>query len=64
MRVHGVRRVPLIGANRKLVGIVTLDDLLKGLAAEANALADIMERERETRPTAVSDGGPAQRPRI
>lgn len=46
MRVHGVRRVPLIGANHKLVGIVTLDDLVRGLATDANALADIIEREQ------------------
>lgn len=46
MRAHGVRRVPVMGAGRRLIGIVTLDDLLRALAAEAGALADIVGNEQ------------------
>lgn len=46
MKLHGVRRVPVVGANRTLVGIVCLDDLLRGLAADANKLVDIIDREQ------------------
>ncbi len=46
MRAHGVRRVPIMGGERKLIGIVTLDDLVRALAAEAGALADIVGREQ------------------
>lgn len=44
MKVHGVRRVPVMGSNHTLVGIVCLDDLLRQLAADANALAEIIAR--------------------
>lgn len=53
MRAHGVRRLPVVGSGQKTVGIVTLDDLLKFMAAGANALAGIVTqeqtRERRTR---------------
>jgi len=41
-----VRRVPIMGSERNLVGIVTLDDLVRALAAEAGALADIVGNEQ------------------
>ncbi len=47
MKAHGVRRVPVMGAGRKLVGIVALDDLLKRLAADARALAEVVAREQD-----------------
>jgi len=46
MRFHGVRRIPVMGENRKLLGIVCLDDLVKRLAADAAALAEVIEREQ------------------
>ncbi|HVW71110.1 MAG TPA: CBS domain-containing protein [Steroidobacteraceae bacterium] len=46
MRAHGVRRIPVIGTGGKLVGIVTVDDLLKRLAAEANLLTEIVSQEQ------------------
>lgn len=46
MKAHGVRRIPVMGENRKLAGIVCLDDLLKQLAADANTLVDIIAREQ------------------
>jgi CBS domain-containing protein len=47
MRVHGVRRMPVVDAEGALVGIVTLDDLLALLAEEMMALARITAREQE-----------------
>jgi CBS domain-containing protein len=46
MRTHGVRRLPVVSASGALVGIVTVDDLLKRLAADASALVDVMSREQ------------------
>jgi CBS domain-containing protein len=46
MRTHGVRRLPVLGARRKVVGIISLDDLIKQLAADANLLSDIVVREQ------------------
>jgi CBS domain-containing protein len=47
MKAHGVRRIPVMDEQRKLAGIVCLDDLLKQLAADAGALADIVSREQD-----------------
>jgi len=53
MRVHGVRRLPIVDGHGFVTGIVTLDDLLRLLVADAEALLQIMERgqsrERRTR---------------
>jgi CBS domain-containing protein len=53
MRTHGVRRLPIVDGRGFVVGIVTLDDLLRLLVADADALLQIMEkgqaRERRTR---------------
>lgn len=46
MKSHGVRRIPVLGEQRKLVGIITLDDLVRRLAAEAKALAEVIEKEQ------------------
>jgi len=46
MRVHGVRRIPVVGAHQRLVGIITLDDVLKLIAADAGALVEIINREQ------------------
>jgi CBS domain-containing protein len=46
MKVHGVRRIPVLGDNRRLAGIISLDDLLRQLAADANQLAEIVAQEQ------------------
>ena len=46
MRAHGVRRVPVVGDDRRLIGIVSLDDLLRQLAADATALAQVVTSEQ------------------
>jgi CBS domain-containing protein len=38
MRFHGVRRVPVVDERGTLVGIVTLDDLLRALLADMQTL--------------------------
>lgn len=52
MREHGVRRLPITGDHGKLVGIVTLDDLLRRLRWEVDALTDLVikgqDRERRS----------------
>jgi CBS domain-containing protein len=44
MRMHGVRRIPVVGTGGALVGIVTLDDLLKVFAADVGALLEIITK--------------------
>jgi CBS domain-containing protein len=46
MRVHGVRRLPIVDHNGSLVGIVALDDLLSLHAKQAGALAEIVSKEQ------------------
>jgi CBS domain-containing protein len=47
MRAHGVRRLPVTGQDGALVGIVTLDDLLKVVASDANAMLDVVAKEQD-----------------
>lgn len=46
MRVHGVRRLPVVNHEGTLVGIITADDVLRNLAADASTLVDIVSREQ------------------
>lgn len=46
MRVKGVRRMPIVDAENRLVGIVTIDDLLEVLAEELTDIARIVSREQ------------------
>jgi CBS domain-containing protein len=46
MRLHGVRRLPVVDRNGRLTGIVTLDDLLRLHAKQAAALAEIVSNEQ------------------
>jgi CBS domain-containing protein len=50
MQERGVRRLPVVTADGRLVGIVTLDDVLRMLANELGGLAAAMQRagRRET----------------
>jgi len=51
MKFHGVRRIPVVDEASKLVGVLSLDDLLKQLAADAANLAAVViqEQDREHR---------------
>lgn len=46
MRMHGVRRVPVVDDNGCVIGIVTLDDMLKLHAEQASALLEIISKEQ------------------
>lgn len=46
MRMHGVRRLPVVDHDGTLLGIVTLDDLLALHAEQASALAAIVSKEQ------------------
>ena len=46
MRAHGVRRVPVVANEGEVVGIVTLDDLLRVLVTDASALLEVMTKAR------------------
>jgi len=47
MKIHGVRRIPVMDEHGRLAGILCLDDLLKRLAADAVALAAVVSREQD-----------------
>jgi len=44
MRTHGVRRLPVVAREGEVVGIITLDDLLRLFVGDAGALLDIMTK--------------------
>jgi CBS domain-containing protein len=44
MRTHGVRRLPVVAREGEVVGIITLDDLLRIFVADAGALLEIMSK--------------------
>jgi CBS domain-containing protein len=46
MRFKGVRRMPVVDADGRLAGIVTIDDLLEVLAEELTDIARIVSREQ------------------
>lgn len=46
MRFKGVRRLPIVGADGQLVGIVSVDDLLGVLAEELGDIAKLVAREQ------------------
>ncbi len=47
MRTKGIRRLPVVDAEERLIGIVTLDDLLILLAEELDALAKLVVRGQQ-----------------
>jgi CBS domain-containing protein len=53
MRIHGVRRIPVVDARGTLVGIVTLDDLLRALLSDMQTLLEsqtqAQKREQSSR---------------
>jgi CBS domain-containing protein len=46
MKAHGVRRAPVVGSGGRLIGIISLDDLLKQIATVTTALSEIVTREQ------------------
>ena len=46
MRVHGIRRMPVVDQNGRLVGMISLDDLIQLLAEEMGELAKVISREQ------------------
>jgi len=46
MAVNGVRRMPVTDSSGALVGIITLDDMLRQLASPLAALSDLASRAR------------------
>jgi CBS domain-containing protein len=46
MRDKGVRRMPIVGADGVLAGIVSLDDIIETLAEEMNEVARLISREQ------------------
>ncbi|HZD43646.1 MAG TPA: CBS domain-containing protein [Methanomicrobiales archaeon] len=42
---RGIRRIPIVGSDEKLMGIITLDDVLLIIGREMKGVADIIERE-------------------
>lgn len=49
MRERGVRRLPIVDKEDRLVGIVSLDDLLRFLGRELNNLAEGIQAEAEVK---------------
>jgi CBS domain-containing protein len=46
MSINGVRRMPGVDERGNLVGIITVDDVLRQIAAPLVALSDLVARER------------------
>ena len=53
MREEGVRRLPVVGADRALVGMLTRDDVTEFLAEELTGLAQIAPRQSVREKTAM-----------
>lgn len=47
MRTQGVRRMPIVNEKGYLVGIVSLDDLVRLIASELNEIANLMRWEQQ-----------------
>ena len=44
MRTHGVRRLPVVAHNGEVVGIITLNDLLRLFVTDVGAVLDTMNK--------------------
>ena len=47
MRSHGIRRLPVVGAEGQLVGILTFDDVLRVMSVELSGLIGLVVREQK-----------------
>jgi CBS domain-containing protein len=47
MRTHGVRRIPIVDHDENVVGIVTLDDILKVHIEQSAQLLEIIAKEQK-----------------
>ena len=47
MRARGVRRVPVVDAQRRLVGVISYDEVVEWIAEELSNLTRLMLRERQ-----------------
>lgn len=45
MREQAVRRLPVVDGTNKIIGVISLDDIVRRLSAELSAVADTIERE-------------------
>jgi CBS domain-containing protein len=45
MEAHGVRRIPLVDARGRLVGVVSLDDLLLYMGVQVGSVAALIRKE-------------------
>jgi len=46
MRLKGIRRMPVVNKDGKLVGIVSVDDVIQLLAEEMNELSKLISHEQ------------------
>lgn len=53
MRTHGVRRIPVLDDERRVIGVVSLDDVMRLHAEQAAAILEVVtkqqQREKRTR---------------
>ena len=56
MRRFGVRRLPIIALDGRLVGIITLDDIIDVLSAKLREAAAVVPRERRVEARLVAAG--------
>ena len=52
MRRVGVRRVPVLGDDRELVGVLSIDDVIDHIAVELGHIADVIRLEQQAETTA------------
>ncbi len=46
MKLHGVKRIPVVGAKKNLIGIISRDNVMKFLGDEFSSIGDTYQRQR------------------